>query len=31
MWTIFTIFVEFVTELLLPYVLVFWLQKHVGA
>ena len=31
MWTIFKVFIEFVTILLLFYVLVFWPQKRVGS
>ena len=30
-WMTFKVFIEFVTILLLSYVLVFWPQKHVGS
>ena len=31
MWTIFKVITEFITVLLLFYVLVFWPMKHVGS
>ena len=31
MWTIFKVFIEFVTILLLFYALVFWALRHVGS
>ena len=31
MWTIFKVFIEFVTVLLLFYVLVFLAERHVGS